>query len=189
MNEIKADLYRYTKRVTLSNFIIAIFKYPSFKYTFCMRVCKKLKRNLFYKYTFLIPFMFLLRRYRYKYGLQIPYSLDIAKGLYIVHWGGIVINPNCKIGKNLTISQGVTLGQTNRGSKKGSPIIGDNVYIGPGAKIIGKIRIGNNCAIGANCVVTKDVPDNAVVVGIPGEVISFNGSEGYIHNQFNNSID
>jgi len=61
------------------------------------------------------------------------------------------------------------------------PEIGDNVYIGPGAKIIGNIKIGNNAAIGANCVVTKDVPENGVVVGVPGRVISFEGSAGYIN--------
>ena len=69
----------------------------------------------------------------------------------------------------------------NRGKKKGYPQLGDNVYIGPGAKIIGAIRIGNNVAIGANCVVTKDIPDNAVVVGIPGKVISNQGSVGYVN--------
>jgi serine O-acetyltransferase len=64
----------------------------------------------------------------------------------------------------------------------GYPILGDNVYIGPGAKIIGGIKIGNNVAIGANCVVTKNIPDNSVVVGIPGRVISQDGVTGYIDN-------
>jgi len=85
------------------------------------------------------------------------------------------------IGKNCNISHQVTLGIANRGTHKGVPIIGDNVYIGPGAKIIGDINIGNNVAIGANCVVTKDVPDNAVVVGVPGKVISYEGSMGYVN--------
>lgn len=55
------------------------------------------------------------------------------------------------------------------------------MYIGPGAKMFGSIKIGNNVAIGANCVVTKDIPDNAVVVGIPGKVISYEGSNGYVN--------
>ena len=59
--------------------------------------------------------------------------------------------------------------------------IGDNVYIGPGVKIFGNIRIGNNAAIGANGVVNKDVPDNGVVVGVPGKVVSLKGSSGYIN--------
>lgn len=79
------------------------------------------------------------------------------------------------------LSQQVTIGVVNRGKMKGYPTIGDNVYIGPGAKVIGNVHVGNNVAIGANCVVTKDVPDNAVVVGIPGQVISYEGSTGYIN--------
>ena len=85
------------------------------------------------------------------------------------------------IGSNCNLSHGVTIGVTRRGDKMGVPIIGDNVYIGPGAKIIGRVNIGNNAAIGANCVVTKDVPDFGVVVGIPGKVISYEGSQGYIN--------
>jgi serine O-acetyltransferase len=84
------------------------------------------------------------------------------------------------IGDNCNISQGVTIGEANRGPRKGTPVIGNNVYIGPGAKIIGAVHIGNNVAVGANCVVTRDVPDGAVVVGVPGRVISYEGSKGYI---------
>lgn len=64
----------------------------------------------------------------------------------------------------------------------GAPTIGDNVYVGPGALIVGKITIGNNVVIGGHAVVTKDVPDNSVVVGNPGKVISSGGSDGYVVN-------
>jgi serine O-acetyltransferase len=64
----------------------------------------------------------------------------------------------------------------------GYPIIGDNVYIGPGAKLVGRVHIGRNVAIGANCVVTCDVPDNAVIVGVPGRIVSYNGASGYVEN-------
>lgn len=67
----------------------------------------------------------------------------------------------------------------NRGRRKGTPIIGHHVYIGPGAKLIGAVRVGNHAAIG--CVVTDDVPDYAVVVGVPGKVVSFEGSIGYVN--------
>ncbi|MDY6895657.1 MAG: serine acetyltransferase, partial [Thermotogota bacterium] len=94
---------------------------------------------------------------------------------------GIVVNGNVSIGKNCNISPGVTLGQTNRGKNKGCPTIGDNVFIASGAKIIGNILVGNNVAIGANCVVIEDVPENSVIVGVPGKIISRNGSVGYIN--------
>ena len=79
---------------------------------------------------------------------------------------GIFISDKAKIGRNAVIFHHVTIGSNNLRdtSKRGSPIIGDNVYIGTGAKIIGGIRIGNNVRIGANCIVAKDVPDNCVVV-------------------------
>ena len=92
-----------------------------------------------------------------------------------------VTNEEMQIGKNCNLSHDVTIGVSRRGERAGVPVIGDNVYIGPGAKIFGRITIGNNAAIGANCVVTKDVPENAVVVGIPEKVISYEGSTGYIN--------
>lgn len=85
------------------------------------------------------------------------------------------------IGKNCNISQGVTIGPTKRGSRRGCPTIGDNVFIGPGALVIGGIKIGRNVAIGGNAVVNKDIPDNAVVVGNPGVIVSFEGSGDYIN--------
>lgn len=81
-------------------------------------------------------------------------------------YNGIFISHKAHIGKNATIFQQVTIGSNmiNGSPRKGSPTIGDNAYIGCGAKIIGKCNIGNNVRIGANCVVTKDVPDNCVCV-------------------------
>ncbi|MER2599295.1 MAG: serine O-acetyltransferase [Caldilineales bacterium] len=155
--------------------------YKVLKYNFWLRTCVYTKSNRFLKH-FVRPFAkFFLRRYRYKFGISIPPRTKIGSGFYIGHFGNIVVNPYSEIGKNCNISPGVTIGQANRGRNKGYPIIGDNVYIGPGAKIIGAVRIGNDVAIGANCVVTKDIPDNSVVVGIPGKVISQEGSKGYIN--------
>lgn len=118
--------------------------------------------------------------YEYKFGISISYRTQIGPGLYIGHFGGIVINQKTIIGQNCNISHQVTVGVANRGPHKGVPTFGDNIYIGPGAKVFGDIKIGNNVAIGANCVVTKDVPDYSVVVGVPGKVISSEGSEGYV---------
>ena len=79
------------------------------------------------------------------------------------HLNGITLSHNAKIGRNCTIFHQVTIGQ---GKGNGAPIIGDNVMIGAGAKIIGEVRIGNNVNVGANAVVTKNVPDNKTVVGV-----------------------
>lgn len=89
------------------------------------------------------------------YGAHFDTPPNFPHGLY-----GIIVASNAVIGKNCTIFHQVTIGQ----GKGGSPTIGDNCYIGAGAKITGHIRIGNNVKIGTNCVVVTDVPDNATVV-------------------------
>jgi serine O-acetyltransferase len=114
------------------------------------------------------------------YGIHIRSEIDIGPGLYIGHFGNIFVGGKTKIGKNCNISQGVTIGWAGRGENWGLPIIGDNVFIGPGAKVFGKITIGNNVAIGANAVVTKDLPDNAVAVGVPAQIVSYEGSKDFI---------
>ena len=134
----------------------------------------------------LLPFYALarlrLRRLGYFFGISIPYNTKIDSGLYIGHFGGIVINADARIGKNCNINQGVTIGVTYGGKHPGSPTIGNNVYVGPGAFIIGGIEIGNNVAIGANTVVNKPIPDNAVVTGPSCKIISYNSSSTYVIN-------
>jgi serine O-acetyltransferase len=147
-----------------------------------MRTCFYLRSRPISKIVLFPVARLILDHYQYKFGISISYQTKIGKGLYIGHFGGIVVNPQAVIGNNCNISHEVTIGSSNRGQKRGVPVIGDNVYIGPGAKIFGNIRIGNNVAVGANCVVTKDVPDNGIIVGIPGEVISWDGSAGYVNN-------
>lgn len=91
------------------------------------------------------------------------------------HWlHGIFISDQAKIGKNVVIYQHVTIGSnTLKGHPRcGSPVIGDNVFIGAGAKIIGKVTIGDNCRIGANCVVVKDMPPNTTAVAAPTRFIT-----------------
>ena len=103
----------------------------------------------------------------------IPPRSEIGPGLYIGHTGVIRINPDVKCGKNFSIGQLVTIGTKGVGNN-GAPIIGDDVYIGVGAKVLGKIKIGNNVKIGANAVVISDIPDNSTAVGIPAKVVKIN---------------
>ena len=94
---------------------------------------------------------------------------QIGGGICIIHGHGTIINRFSVIGKNCTIYHGVTIGALEKGWP---PKIGDNVYIGCGAKVLGNIRIGNNVKIGAGAVVVKDVPDNATVVGVPARILN-----------------
>lgn len=178
---IKTDLYRYRGKIKTLSFLRSLMSHAEFKYSFWLRVCAYLNQNKIYRYSIFYIAHCILRRYQYKYGILISCNTQIGAGLFIGHFGGIVINANTKIGKNFSLTQGVSIGRSPRGKRKGYATIGDNVYVGPGAKIVGRVTIGNNVVIGANCVVASDIPDNAVVAGIPGKVISFNGAEGYIN--------
>lgn len=104
-------------------------------------------------------------------GISVPSSAKIGKGFYIGHFGGIVLHSDVVMGENCSIGPGVLIGTRGLGNK-GVAVIGDNVYIGVGAKVLGKITIGNNVKIGANAVVVNDLPDGATAVGIPAKIIS-----------------
>jgi serine O-acetyltransferase len=101
----------------------------------------------------------------------IPPSVVIGRGTYLSHRGmSVVIHRDSVIGENVTIGTCVTIGGRGKGFD-GAPKIGNNVYIGTGAKILGDITIGNDVVIGANSVVIRSVPDGATVVGIPARQV------------------
>lgn len=113
-------------------------------------------------------------RWRFhKLGIKLGFDIPIntcGPGLCIRHWGNVVVNPKAQIGCNCIIQQGVVIGRGNHDDEV--PIIGDNVYIGPGAKLYGKIVIGNNNAIGANAVVNKSFTETGVVIGgVPAKML------------------
>lgn len=96
-------------------------------------------------------------------GIDISVNSTIGPGLFIGHFGGIFLH--CHAGRNLSVGQGVTLGYKGAGKSNGWPQLGDGIYIGAGAKVIGHVRVGDNVVIGANTVVTRDVPAGMRVVG------------------------
>ena len=106
-------------------------------------------------------------------GISLPASAEIGKGFYVGHFGGIILHSDVKIGDNCSLGPGVLIG-TRGGGNKGVPVIGNDVYIGVGAKILGGIKIGDRVKIGANAVVLNDVPDGATAVGIPAKVLKAN---------------
>lgn len=108
------------------------------------------------------------------YGVFISVKTDFDRSLELRHPAGIIIGEGVKIGKNVIIYQNVTLGGARLGDGKANnyPSIGDGAVIFAGAVIVGKISIGKNCTIGANSVVTSDVPDNCTAVGMPARIIS-----------------
>lgn len=176
---ILADKYRY---IGESGGVLKAYRlYDGFRFSFWMRICHKLRERTITKYTLFPLCRVMYKHYKYKYGYDIPYTVDIGPGLLIYHFGGIVLSAR-KCGKNLTISQNVTVGMTIHDDKKYFPVIGDNVYLAPGCAVIGNVVIGEDVAVGTNAVVTKSVEDHAILVGIPAKVISHNGAARYVNN-------
>ena len=113
-------------------------------------------------------------------GISIPASVKIGHSFYIGHFGGIIFNANTIIGNNCNVSQGVTIGVSGLDESRGVPIIGNNVYIGVNSVIAGKINVGNNVLIGSASLITSDVEDESVMLGVPAIKISDKGSRAYI---------
>lgn len=113
-------------------------------------------------------------------GITIAASARIGHSFYIAHQGYIYIAPRCTIGNNCNISQGVTLGVSGTGVRRGAPQLGDNIYIGANAVCAGPVTVGSNSLIAACSLVINHVPEGAVMMGVPASVDSYKGSEGYI---------
>ncbi len=104
-------------------------------------------------------------------GIEIHPGAKIGQRVFIDHGMGVVIGETAEVGDDVTLYHGVTLGGTSLNKGKRHPTIGDRVTIGAGAKVLGNITIGADSRIGANAVVVKPVPENAVVVGVPGQIV------------------
>jgi serine O-acetyltransferase len=112
---------------------------------------------------------------RFVTGIEIHPAAVLGSGLFIDHGMGVVIGETAEVGRNVSILQGVTLGGTSLKREKRHPTIGDNVMIGAGAKVIGGFTVGAGSRIGAGSVVVREVPENCVVVGVPGRITFRNG--------------
>lgn len=162
----RLDNYRPSlKDIILKNEIIYIYRY--------------IRRLRYYEYylnshksKILLWYNFILYK-RLCFELKIDIKPNnLGPGVRIMHLGSLIrIKHNCTIGRNCTILPGLVIGNKNINNDNSSVEIGDNCYIGLGVRIFGNIKIGNNVTIGANAVVTKDIPDNAVVGGIPAKII------------------
>ena len=108
----------------------------------------------------------------------------IGEGFYIGHSGSLVINPQAKLGKNINIAAGVTIGQENRGKRKGAPTLLGDCWIGAGAVVVGNITIGEDVLIAPLSYVNFDVPAHSIVIGNPAKIIAKeNATEDYICNR------
>jgi len=171
---IKSDRYRISGRIE-STFSIILKNLRPFSSSilFWLRLCQ-------YK-GWLYPLCrFMYERACRKAQVQIPPSTKIGYGFYIGHNICMVVNGGTIIGNNVNLSQFLNIGTNHRTPA----IIGDNVYIGPHVSIVENVKIGCSSSIGAGAVVTKDVPENATVVGIPAKVINYNNPGIYVNRRY-----
>jgi serine O-acetyltransferase len=162
----------FSKDPAAHSLIEVLTSYPGLKAILIYRISHLLwKMNL--------PFIprYLSEVARELTGIEIHPGAIIGSDFFIDHGSGVVIGETSEIGDNVTMYQGVVLGGVSKDPVKRHPTVGNNVVIGTGAKLLGDIKIGNNVKIGANSVVVNDVPDNSVVVGVPGKIISREGEK------------
>jgi serine O-acetyltransferase len=163
-DKFASDLYRFygKTRIPILHWLMMP---PQLKYLRLLRSAQNSKgiHRLLYKFRTM--------RMQRKTHIQIPVETKIGKGFYIGHFGRIIIHPKAIIGDNVNIATGVTIGQTNRGSRKGVPVIGNRVWIGTNSIIVGAITIGDDVLIAPNCLVNTDIPSHSVVSGNPATII------------------
>ena len=179
--KLNKNLFGYIKNCLVTNPIntqhkiwqyVRCLRYSEYYYNNSLFTSSHKKKNIIVTWNTVMTlwYFFRLRQLSYKTGIQIPPN-TCAPGLQIWHYGYIIINQSVHIGRNITIYPGVEIGHKVIGG--GCPLIGDDVFIGAGVKIFGAIKIGNNVTIAANAVVLHDIPDNAIVAGIPAKVVKY----------------
>jgi len=140
---------------------LAVHRFGNYR----MHVKRPLRAGLTLIYRFLHQYV------RNHYGVEVPFSAQIGRRVVIEHQGGIVIHGDSIVGDECVIRQGVTLGNRHLDAPFDAPVLGKRVNLGAGAKLLGRIHIGDNASIGANAVVLQDIPANATAIGIPARVI------------------
>ena len=181
---IKSDCQRYYGVNDLKGRLKTRYMQAAFKYTTEYRKVHKYiqdgKKGIAYYWH-----RYKSLKYSVKYGYQINAEAEIGLGFYMGHRGTVVVNGKAKIGANVNIATGVTIGQENRGKRQGYPTIGDKVWIGSNSVIVGKINIGDNVMIAPNTFINFDVPSDSIVVGSPAKIIpNKDATLGYIQNPY-----
>ena len=124
-----------------------------------------------------VIYRFLYRYIRNHYGIELPYSAKLGRRVVFEHQGAIVIHGNSVIGDDCIIRQGVTLGNRHLSAPFDAPVLGDKVNVGAGAKLLGRVLIGEGANIGANSVVLRDVPAGRTAIGIPARLLEEKSDE------------
>ncbi|MBQ4087755.1 MAG: serine acetyltransferase [Clostridia bacterium] len=172
------DLYRFYGEKGES-FLYRMMRPPELSYIALFRKTQSVRfapLRAFYEFR--------LKKLSYRTRIQIPARTQIGEGFYIGHSGRVIIHPDAKLGRNVNVGTGVTIGYENRGKRRGAPTIVGDCWIGTNAVVVGNITIGEDVLIAPLTFVNFDVPPHSVVVGNPARIIpKEHATEGYIHNR------
>ena len=160
-DNIRGDLRAYDGRWHAQGFwVMLVYRFGRWRYSVRPALLRKL---------FSLIYHVLYKGVQIVTGIELPCEVALGRNFIIDHFGGIIISGYAKFGDNCRIRNGVVVG-VRRAGENAAPVIGDNVDIGAGAKLLGPIRVGNNVVIGANAVVLCDVPDHCIAAGVPASV-------------------
>jgi len=164
LTPVQADLWRHYGRCGMPLLFLAFFHNRTFAPVASLRLSQAITKSPVPLKFIFIPICNMLHRWAtQRAAIDLPKQVRIGPGFRITHGWGMVFNKGAVVGANVTVMHGVTLG----GKDAAYPVIGDNVFIGAHAIIIGGVHVGHGAIIGPGCVVTKDVPPNTIVVGNP----------------------
>jgi serine O-acetyltransferase len=173
---INTDIFRYTGGTSLTHCWRA-WRYPGFRYSYFFRKIEGASAPARWFYQ-IMQSVFCSRS-----GYWIARGAKIGRGIYLSHYGNVVVNGRSVIGDNCNLGHFITIGKTHRGRLKGAPVIGNRVWIGTGAVVVGGIEIGDDVLIAPNAYVNFSVPSGSLVIGNPGKIIArAEATEGYITN-------
>lgn len=159
---IREDWRTYDRQLSRQGlWAMALYRFGRWRYTIRWSWLRK-PLSLLYKLA--KPFCEVLT------GIELPCEATLGKRFRIDHFGGIVVSGDAILGDDCVIRNGVTVGLRHTGHR-GSPVLGNRVDVGAGAKLLGPIRIGDDVTIGANAVVLSDVPSNSIAVGVPARIL------------------
>lgn len=168
-----SDLKKY-KRYSKKKYLLGAFINQGLWALFIYRVGNKVYRSKlpgFVKISLLSFYVLFQKALEIVIGISIPYSVNIGHSCYIGHFGNIILHPNVSLGNNCNLSQGVTIGVSGYGVNRGAPTIGNNVYIGANAVIVGNITIGDDILIGANSLVNRSFSQECTLLGVPAQAV------------------
>jgi serine O-acetyltransferase len=172
--EVSHDPHGFLRRLRIVAFTegvwaLAVYRFGQYLYQEAPRPLRALLR---------IPYEIARKILVLVIGIHLSPETQIGPGFFISHFGGVWINPRVRMGARCTIAHAITIGAPD--AEVGAPVLGDRVWIGAGAVITGPIQVGSGAVIGANSLVSSNVPENAVVVGVPARVLAHTGSDRLI---------